>query len=94
MKEPLRSKSLGVRGVPIIATAIGAVALGAFAIGVLSIRKLAIRRVMVASGVFKSLEIQDLIVTRIHAAEVTVSDSLHLPGDRKIEPAMADVGSR
>jgi hypothetical protein len=48
---------------------------------------LAIRRVVVESAKLKSLEIQDLTVTRLHAAEVTVSDSLKLPGgdvDRKI----------
>jgi hypothetical protein len=40
---------------------------------------LAIRRVSIESAKFKSLEIQDLTVARLHAAEVTVSDSLTLP---------------
>jgi len=56
-----------------IATAFGAV-------GALSIRRLAIRRILIESAEFKSLEIQDLIVTRLRAAEVTVTDSLTLPG--------------
>ena len=36
-------------------------------------------RVLVESAEFKSLEIQDLTVTRLRAAEVTVSDSLKVP---------------
>jgi hypothetical protein len=79
MKELRSSKHLGFRGVAIIATAIGAVAVGAFAIGALAIGRLAIRRLSVESAKFKSLEIHDLTVMRIHAAEVTVSDSLKLP---------------
>ena len=47
----------------------------------LAIGRLAIRHVVVDSAKLKSLEIQDLTVTRLHAAEVTVSDSLKLPGD-------------
>jgi hypothetical protein len=68
-----------------IGTAIGAVAVGAFAIGALAIGRLAIR-VVIDCAKLKSLEIQDLTVTRLRAAEVTVSDSLNLPGgdvDRK-----------
>jgi hypothetical protein len=79
MKEPRSSKPLGFRGVATIATAIGAVAVGAFAIGALAIGRLAIRRLSVESAKFNSLEIKDLTVMRIHAAEVTVSDSLKLP---------------
>jgi hypothetical protein len=79
MNELRSSKSLGFCGVAIIATAIGAVAMGAFAIGALAIGRLAIRRVFVGSAEFKSLQIQDLIVTRLHAAEVSVSGSLQLP---------------
>ena len=81
MKDLTNSKGLSVRGMAIMATAIGAVAVGAFAIGALAIGRLAIRRIAVESGKFKSLEIQDLTVTRLHAAEVIVSDSLKLPGD-------------
>jgi hypothetical protein len=73
------SKRQDLRGLAIIATAIGAVAIGAFAIGALSIRRLVIRRVVIECGEFKSLAIQDLTVTRLRAAEVTVSDSLKLP---------------
>jgi len=86
MKDFRSSTPLGVRGVALIATAIGAVAVGAFAIGALAIGRLAIRRVVVERAEFKSLEIRDLTVTRLHAAEVTVSDSLKVPGsnvDRK-----------
>lgn len=57
-----------------------AVAVGAFAIGALAIGRLAIRRLAVENAKFKSLEIADLTVTRLHAAEVTVSQSLKLPG--------------
>jgi hypothetical protein len=47
---------------------------------------LAIRHVLVERAEFTSLEMQDLTVTRLRAAEVTVSDSLTLPGyvDRTI----------
>jgi len=79
MKELQSPNHLGFGGVAMIATVIGAVAVGAFAIGVLAIRRLAIGRVVVGSAKFKSLEIQDLTVMRIHAAEVTVSDFLKLP---------------
>ncbi len=81
MKELRGSESLSFRGVAMIATAIGAVAVGAFAIG-----RLVIRRLSVENAKFKSLEIDDLTVTRLRAAEVTVSHSLDLPGgdaDRK-----------
>jgi hypothetical protein len=74
------SKPLDVRSVAMTATAIGAVAVGAFAIGALAIGRLAIRRVLVGRAEFKSLAIQDLTVTHLHAAEVTVSGKLNLPG--------------
>jgi len=80
MKEPSSSKArAGVRGVVMLATAFGAVAVGAFAIGALAIRRLAISRVVVGRAKFKSLEIEELTVTRLRAGEVTVSDSLKLP---------------
>jgi len=88
MKEIRSSKSLGSRGA-MIATAIGAVAVGAFAIGAFAIGRLASRRVLVESAKLKFLEIGDLAVTRLRAAEVTVSDSLKLPrgnGDHRISP--------
>lgn len=74
MKEIGNSKSLSFRGVAMIATAIGAVAIGALDIG-----RLAIRRVEIENAKFKSLEIDDLIVKRIHSFDVTVSDSLKVP---------------
>ena len=80
MKEIGNSKSLSFRGVAMIATSIGAVAVGAFAIGALAIGRLAVRRVVVENAKFKSIEIDDLVVKRIRAAEVTVSDSLDAPG--------------
>ena len=80
MNEIGNSKSLGFRGVAMIATSIGAVAVGAFAIGALAIGRLAVRRVVVENAKFKSIEIDDLIVKRIRAAEVTVSESLEVPG--------------
>jgi hypothetical protein len=58
----------------------GAVAVGAFAIGALAVGRLAVRRLEVEKARLKSLNIEDLTVTRLHAAEVTVSDSLKLPG--------------
>jgi hypothetical protein len=42
----------------------------------LVIGRLAIRRIVIESAKFKSLEIQDLTVKRLHAAEVTVTVSL------------------
>jgi hypothetical protein len=80
MKDGHRSQSLGFRGCVMIAAAIGAVAVGAFAIGALAIGRLAIRRIVIDSAKLKSLEIQDLTVKRLRAGEVTVSDSLKLPG--------------
>ena len=79
MKELQSPKHLSFGGVVMIATAIGSAAVGAFAIGALAIRRLAIGRLVVGGVKFKSLEIQDLTVMRIHAAEVTVSDFLKLP---------------
>jgi hypothetical protein len=73
------SQSLGFHGVAIIATAIGAVAVGAFAIGALAIGRLAIRRVQLDNAKIRSLEIDNLVVKRIRAADVTVSGSLKLP---------------
>jgi len=62
--HPTDGNALSLRGVAIIATAIG---------------RLAIRRVFIERAKLKSLEINDLTVTRIHAAEVIVSDTLTLP---------------
>jgi hypothetical protein len=56
------SKYLGRNSVALISTAIGA-----FEIGVLAIGRLVIRCVAVDSAKFKSLEIQDPIVTRLRA---------------------------
>ncbi len=81
MKVIGNSKPLGFRGVAMIATSVGAIAVGAFAIGALAIGRLAVRRVVVENAKFKSIEIDDLIVKRIRAAEVTVSDSLEVPGN-------------
>jgi len=79
MNDPTRSTRLGLRGLAIIATAVGAVAVGASAIAVLAIGRLAIRRIIVEKARFKSLEIQDLTVTRLRANEVIVSEALHVP---------------
>ncbi|MGD0128374.1 MAG: hypothetical protein ABSF46_23695 [Terriglobia bacterium] len=54
--------------------------MGASAIAVLAIGRLAIRRIIVEEAKFKSLEIQDLTVTRLRANEVIVSKALRLPG--------------
>jgi hypothetical protein len=82
------SKNLSFRGVAMIAAAIGAVAVGEFAIGALTIRRLTVRCVLVGSAEFKSVEIQDLFVTRLRVAEVTVSDSLKLPGSN-VDPKIS-----
>jgi hypothetical protein len=81
MKGLTRTTNLSLRGVAMMATAIGAIAVGAFAIGALAIGRLAVRRIIVESAKLKSVEIEDLTVTRLRAVEVTVSDSLELPGD-------------
>ena len=52
-----------------IATAIGAVAVGAFAIGALAIARLAIRRLVVGNARFKSIDVDDLTVTRLRIRE-------------------------
>lgn len=80
MHKLSRSQSLRLPRMALIATAFGAVAVGAFAIGALAIGRLAIRRLAIESAKLTSLEIQDLTATRPHAAEVTVSKSLTLPG--------------
>ena len=67
-----------------IATAIGAVAVDAFAIGAMAIGRLVIRRLSVENAALKSLAIEDLSVTPLRAAEVTVSQSLTLPGPTPI----------
>ncbi len=72
-------KSLGLRGAAMFGTAIGAVAAGAFAIGALAVGRFAIRRLLIESAEFKKLHVEDLVVTRIRASEVIVSDSLELP---------------
>jgi hypothetical protein len=61
------------------AVAVGAVAVGALAIGALAIGALAIRRLSVDRTELKSLVIGDLSVSRLHAADITVSGSLNLP---------------
>lgn len=63
----------------LVAVAVGAVAVGAFAIGALVIGRLVVRRITVDSAKFKPLEIQELVVTRLQAGEVVVTDSLKLP---------------
>lgn len=84
MKDRHRSQSLGFRGGAMIVAAIGAVAVGACAIGALAIGRLAIRRIVIDSAKLKSLEIQDLTVKRLHSAEVTVGESLGLPGSNVV----------
>jgi len=79
MDEMRGSKSIRLNGVTTIATAMGAVALGAFAIGALAVGRLAIRRILVDNAKFKSVEIQELSVTRLRGAGVTVSESIKLP---------------
>ena len=79
MTESRGPQGLRLSGVAIIAAAFGAVAVGAFAIGALSVGRLAVRRILVGDAKFKSLEIQDLMVTRLHAAEIFVSESVQLP---------------
>ena len=81
MKQLRVETSVGSPKIALIATAIGAVAVGAFAIGALAIGRLAVRRLAVENGRFKSLEIDDLTVKRLHAAEVNVSESLRLPAE-------------
>ena len=79
MNDKIKSQSLQLPGVAIIGTAFGAMAIGAFAVGTLAIGRLAIRRLFVNRVKFKSLEIEELIVRRIHADEVVIHDSLRLP---------------
>jgi hypothetical protein len=76
MRNPRGSQNRSFRGV---ATIVGAVAGGAFAIGTLASGRLAIRQAEIESAKINSLEMQDPAVKRLHAAEITVSDSLTLP---------------
>jgi len=87
MLQRNNSTSLNLPRMALIAAFIGVVAVGAVAIGALAIGRLAIRRLAIDHAKLKSLEIADLTVTRLHAAEVTVNDSLKLPGsgvDQKV----------
>ena len=82
----MNSKSRSPRGAGLVATAIGAVAIGAvavgaFAIGALAVGRLAIRRMTIESARFRSLEIEDVTVARLHAREVVITNSLALPGN-------------
>jgi len=79
MTDGTKSTHLGFRGLAMIATAIGVVAVGASAIAALAIGRLAIRHIVVDNAKFKSLEIQDLTVTRFRANDVIVSEALHVP---------------
>jgi len=64
-----RSESLGLRGAAIIAVAIGAVAVGAFAIGAMAIGRLVIGRLVVGNAKFKSIDVEDLTVTKLRLRE-------------------------
>jgi hypothetical protein len=79
MKDQHNSRKQRISGVALIATACGAVAVGAFAIGALAVGRLAIGCLTIDSAKLKSLEIGDLTVKRLRAAEIAVSDSLELP---------------
>ena len=81
MKEFRSNSAIAVPKLALIATAIGAVAVGAGAIGALAIGRLAIGRFAVQNGKFRSLEIDDLTVKRLHATEVSVSESLNFPSN-------------
>jgi hypothetical protein len=71
MEKIKTSKSLGIGGVAMATTAISAVAIGAFAIGALAIGRLAIRRFSIGKARFRSLEMDELTVTRLHVGAVT-----------------------
>lgn len=81
MKRLRIETSVALPKIALIAAAIGAVAVGAFAIGALAIGRLAIRKLAVEHGRFKSLEIDGLTVRRLHAADVTISESLQFPSN-------------
>jgi len=68
----------------LVAMAVGAVAVGAFAIGALAIGRLVVRRITVDSAKFKSLEIEELVVTRLRAGEVVVADSSSFQRNNRI----------
>jgi len=79
MKERDRPQGRALPGMAVIGAAFGAVAVGAFAIGALSVGRMVVRRFLVGDAKFKSLEIQDLKVTRLHAAEIIVDTPLQIP---------------
>ena len=43
---------------------------------------------MIENAKFKSLEIQDLNVNRLHAAEIAVSDSIQFPPDEPLAESL------
>lgn len=79
MKDQHNSQKQKMSGIALIVTAFGAVAVGAFAIGALAIGRLAVGRVTIDRAKLKSLEIGELTVKRLRAAEIIVSDTLDLP---------------
>ena len=79
MKERDRPEGLKLTGIAVIGAAFGVFAVGAFAIGALSVGRMVVRRFLVADAKFKSLEIQDLKVVRLHAGEIIVDTPLQLP---------------
>jgi hypothetical protein len=79
MKEEGRPSGLALTGMAAIGAAFGAVAIGALAIGAVSVGRMVVRRFLVGDAKFKTLEIQDLRVTRLHAAEIIVDTPIQLP---------------
>jgi hypothetical protein len=77
MKERDRSQGVALTGMAAIGAAFGALAVGALAIGALSVGRMVVRRFLVGDAKFKS-EIQDLKITRLHAAEIIVDTPLQL----------------
>lgn len=86
LKIPSRSESSGkvrypsLRSRSIGAKAIGTLAVGAFAVGALAIGALAIGRLAVGRARIRRIEVDDLVVRRIH-----ITEKLQLPNKSDTE---------
>lgn len=92
-----KAAAIGASAVGAVAVgsiAFGAIAVGAIAVGALAIGRLFIRRLGADYVRFKTLEIEELKVTRIQASEIVVHSSLELPGSDPKRPLKFDPAAR
>ena len=82
MYTPSALRSATVRALRVGSAALGAFALGALATGALAtgaVAVLVVRQLRVRDGRLGVVEIDDLVVTRLHVRELVVTDAALLP---------------